>query len=260
MNEDFPSYAQSAALTYTEEFAEYLIENNSKSKIVELQEAIDINLLTGLQFTDDENDMMAVTKEKLLAYLGDDTVPNTIMLYPKDFDSKKDLLAYLDAYNEGKDEEDQVIYTDQAALISSMSGSIMDAITVVLIAFSSISLIVSCIMIGIITYISVLERTKEIGILRALGARKKDISRVFNAETFIIGVTSGLIGIFIAFLLTFPANVVIYKYSELSNVARLNPVHALILIIISTTLTMIGGLIPARVASKKDPVIALRTE
>ena len=259
MNEDFPSYIQSAALTYTEEFADYLIEKNSKSKIVELQKSIDFNLLTGLQFGD-ENDTMAVTKDKILAYLGDDAVPYNIMLYPKDFNSKKDLLAYLDKYNEGKEEEDKIIYTDQAAMISSMSGSIMDAVTIVLIAFSSISLIVSCIMIGIITYISVLERTKEIGILRALGARKKDISRVFNAETFIIGVTSGIIGILIAAILTIPANMIIYKLSELSDVAKLNPVHALILIIISTTLTMIGGLIPAKVASKKDPVIALRTE
>ena len=115
-------------------------------------------------------------------------------------------------------------------------------------------------MIGIITYISVLERTKEIGILRALGARKKDISRVFNAETFIIGVTSGIIGIVIARLLIIPANIILYDLTELENVARLNPFHALILIIVSVTLTVIGGLIPANLASKKDPVEALRTE
>ena len=136
----------------------------------------------------------------------------------------------------------------------------MDAVTYVLIGFSSISLIVSSIMIGIITYISVLERTKEIGILRPLGARKKDITRVFNAETFIIGMTSGLIGIGIALLLTIPINIVLYNLTELSRVARLNPVHALVLIIVSMTLTIIGGLIPAHIASKKDPVEALRTE
>lgn len=136
----------------------------------------------------------------------------------------------------------------------------MDAITIVLIAFSSISLIVSSIMVGIITYTSVLERTKEIGILRALGARKKDITRVFNAETLIIGLCSGFIGILIARILIFPVNIIIKNLSSLDNVARLNPLHALILILISILLTLIGGLIPAKIASKKDPVVALRSE
>ena len=115
-------------------------------------------------------------------------------------------------------------------------------------------------MIGIITYISVLERTKEIGVLRALGARRKDITRVFNAETFIIGICSGLIGIFIGWLLTFPANIIIENLTELPNVAKLNPLHALILIVVSMILTMIGGFIPSKMAAKKDPVEALRTE
>ena len=153
-----------------------------------------------------------------------------------------------------------VIYNDLAETLVALSGSIMDAITYVLVGFSSISLIVSSIMIGIITYISVLERTKEIGILRALGARKKDITRVFNAETFIIGITSGVIGILIAYLLTIPINMILYDLTSLVNVAKLNPIHALILIIISMSLTLIGGLIPAHIASKKDPVEALRTE
>ena len=115
-------------------------------------------------------------------------------------------------------------------------------------------------MIGIITYISVLERTKEIGILRALGARKKDITRVFNAETFIIGVTSGLIGIIIARLLLFPVNIILENMTGLTNVAILNPIHALILIIISVILTLIGGYIPAIMASRKDPVVSLRVD
>jgi ABC-type antimicrobial peptide transport system permease subunit len=130
----------------------------------------------------------------------------------------------------------------------------------VLIAFASISLVVSLIMIAIITYISVLERTKEIGILRALGARKKDITRVFNAETFIIGMCSGLLAITITYALTLPINNAIYNMTDLSNVARLNPVHALILILISLGLTLLGGMIPARMAAQKDPVEALRTE
>ena len=138
--------------------------------------------------------------------------------------------------------------------------SIINAITYVLIAFVAVSLIVSSIMIGVITLISVLERTKEIGILRSLGARKKDISRVFNAETFIIGVTSGLIGIIITRLLLFPVNALLLELTELENVAILNPLHALILITVSVILTLIGGWLPAKMASKKDPVIALRTE
>lgn len=136
----------------------------------------------------------------------------------------------------------------------------MDAITIVLIAFSAVSLVVSSIMIGIITYISVLERTKEIGVLRSLGARKKDVSRVFNAETFIVGILSGLIGVLIARGLIIPINIILKDLTGLNNVAILDPVHAVILIIISTTLTLIGGAIPAKMASKKDPVIALRTE
>lgn len=183
-----------------------------------------------------------------------------IQLYPKNFNTKEKVLKYLDAYNNDKEEKDQILYTDLGALFSNLSGSIMSAITIVLISFSGISLIVSSIMIGIITYISVLERTKEIGILRALGARAKDISRVFSAETAIIGLASGVIGILLGWLLTFPVNIIIENLTKLANVAKLNPFHAIILVIISITLTMIGGAIPSKMASKKDPVEALRTE
>ena len=196
----------------------------------------------------------------ILSALGADTTPLIIQIYPKDFDSKDAILESLDKYNEGKTDEDKIIYLDQAKLITSMSGSIMDAITVVLIAFSAISLIVSSIMIGIITYISVLERTKEIGILRALGARKKDISRVFNAETFIIGLCSGSIGLIIARLLIIPTNIIIEGLTTLKDVAKLNPVHGITLLIISIILTVIGGFIPSKIAAKKNPVEALRTE
>lgn len=136
----------------------------------------------------------------------------------------------------------------------------MDAITIVLVAFAAISLIVSMIMVAIIIYISVLERTKEIGVLRALGARGKDITRVFNAETFIIGACSGLMGIGLAYLLTIPANAILYNLTELSDVAQLNPTHAVMLVSISILLTLIGGFIPAKMAAKKNPVEALRTE
>lgn len=255
MKKDYPSYITSSALGYTDEFIEYYIDINNESKIVSVQKKIDFNILTGMTF-DNSN----LTKEKMISYLGGESIPYALMLYPKDFKSKDNLLNYLDKYNKGKKDKDKIFYTDQAKMISNMSGSIMNAVTIVLIAFSSISLIVSSIMIGIITYISVLERTKEIGILRSIGARKKDITRVFNAETFIIGITSGLIGVTMAYLLTIPANNVIYKLTDLSKVAVLNPIHSIILIMISMTLTMIGGYIPAKIASRKDPVIALRSE
>ena len=156
--------------------------------------------------------------------------------------------------------KDEIRYVDMASMISALSGNIMDAITIVLIAFSSISLVVSSIMIGIITYISVLERTKEIGILRAIGASKKDISRVFNAETLIVGLISGLIGIGITVLLTIPINGLIYAVTGVKVVTAVPFTAGVILVLISMFLTIIAGLIPAKIASKKDPVIALRTE
>ncbi len=259
LKEEFPSFVQSSALTCTEALLDYAIAKNKQSKIVAFQKSHDYNVLNGENF-DVTTEEGKEAKKQMLAYLGDEAVPYMIQVFPKDFNSKEELLKKLDQYNEGKTVEDQVVYTDQADMISSLSGSIMDAITIVLIAFSAISLVVSSIMIGIIMYISVLERTKEIGILRSLGARKKDISRVFNAETFIIGMSSGLLGIIITELLLIPVNQLLYSLTDLKNVAVLNPIHALILIVVSLILTLIGGAIPARIASKKDPVIALRTE
>ena len=252
--EDKKVVTDTSTLYYNSSLVDEVISKNKDSEIVKAQKDADFNVLTHQAF--DEN----TTKENMLGYLGGDTLPVAIYIYPKDFETKDNITNYLDDYNKGKDEKDIIQYTDMAGMISSLSGNIMDAITIVLIAFSSISLIVSSIMIGIITYISVLERTKEIGILRSLGARKKDIKRVFNAETFIIGIFSGLLGVGIAYALTFPVNIIIENLSGLAGVAKLNPVHALILILVSLTLTIIGGAIPANMASKKDPVIALRTE
>ena len=252
--EDKELIATNTGLYYTEALGKKVISSNDNSEIVKVQREADYNVLTRQSFDD------TMTKDMILGYLGADVVPTAIYIYPKDFETKDEVTSYLDKYNEGKSEEDVIQYTDMAEMISTLSGNIMDAITIVLIAFSSISLVVSSIMIGIITYISVLERTKEIGILRAIGARKKDITRVFNAETFIIGIFSGVLGIAIAYLLTIPTNMIIENLSGLANVAKLNPVHALILIIISVTLTIIGGAIPANIASRKDPVEALRTE
>ncbi len=245
--------------TYKEELMTYLIEKNSNSAVVKTQQEKDYNVLTGekIDLTTEEGINI---KENMLSYLGDDKTPAVIQIYPKNFNTKTDILKYLDKYNEGKSDDDKILYTDYAETITKLSGNIMDAITVVLIAFSAISLVVSSIMIAIITYISVLERIKEIGILRAIGARKKDITRVFNAETFIIGVCSGVIGIGIAWLLLIPTNSVLKNLTNLDNVAQMNPMHALILVAISVILTLIGGFIPAKMAAKKDPVNALRTE
>lgn len=256
--EDKEIITNGSGIGYTNALTELIIEKNKESKIVYAQRNTDYNILTNQPF--DNEPMGNNNKKMMLSYLGAEANPYIIYLYPKDFDSKESILTYLDNYNKGKTEEESIQYTDMASMISSLSGNIMDAITIVLIAFSSISLVVSSIMIAIITYISVLERTKEIGILRALGARGKDIKRVFNAETFIIGLCSGVLGILIAYALTFPVNIVIENLSGLAGVAKLNIVHALILVTINVILTILGGAVPARMASKKDPVIALRTE
>lgn len=240
-------------IVYSDKLLQRIIDTEEYSEIVKAQKDSNVNVITMEEIDE-------ATKDNLLAYLGGTSKPYMIFLYPANFNAKEEVIKYLDNYNSGKDKEDMIVYTDLASTITDMTGSIMDAITLVLIAFSSISLIVSLIMIGIITYISVLERTKEIGVLRALGARKKDITRVFNAETFIIGAFSGFLGIGIAYLLTYPVNRVIENLTDLENVAQLNPVHAIMLVVISVILTLIGGFIPARMAAKKDPVEALRSE
>lgn len=241
-------------IAYSNELAEEIYENNKDSDIVKAQQNLNYNILTREEFKDENS------KEQILSYLGGNDTPHAVLMYPTTFDNKTKLLEYLDEFNNGKSKDEKVVYTDLSETITSMTNGIMDAITVVLVAFSAISLVVSSIMIGIITYISVLERTKEIGILRAIGARKKDITRVFNAETFIIGLISGGLGLSIAYLLTFPINKVLYKLTQLENVACLKATHCIVLLLISIILTLIGGFIPAKLAAKKDPVEALRTE
>lgn len=241
------------SILYKNDLVEKVISVNSSSDIVLSQSKSDNSVFTGEKLDSD-------SKENMLLYLGSKDEPFMINIYPKDFESKDKIIEYLDKYNIDKNDENKIVYNDLASTFISFGSKIMDAITVVLIAFSAVSLVVSSIMIGIITYISVLERTKEIGVLRSLGARKKDVSRVFNAETFIVGVLSGLIGVLIARLLIIPVNIILKDLTGLSNVAILDPLHALLLIVISTALTLIGGAIPANMASKKDPVIALRTE
>ncbi len=197
---------------------------------------------------------------KLLGYV-DQESPKTINIYATTFEAKERIEEIIDEYNEGKEEEDQIRYTDYVMLMMSSVSTIINAISYVLIAFVAISLVVSSIMIGIITYISVLERTKEIGILRAIGASKKDISRVFNAETLIVGFVAGALGIGITLLLNVLINIILHKVTgiEILN-ASVPPVAGVVLVLISMFLTLIAGLVPSRLAAKKDPVVALRTE
>lgn len=242
-----------AGIAYSDALTKRIIDAGIKSDIVKAQQASDINIMTMQEFNEGE-------KEQFIAHLGGSSVPYMVLLFPSSFEAKDAVVAYLDAYNEGRAEEDVVTYTDLAGTMSSMTSGIMDGITIVLVAFAAISLVVSMIMICIITYTSVIERTKEIGILKALGARKKDITRVFDAETMILGVFSGLLGVFIAWLCTFPINSVINRFAGLTGASHLQLKHALILVIISTVLTVLGGHIPAKMASKKDAVEALRAE
>ena len=203
------------------------------------------------------------TYESTLKLLGDaeSADPMTINFYAKDFESKEKIESFIATYNEGVDESEKIQYTDLIGIMMSSISTIINVISYVLIAFVSISLVVSSIMIGIITYISVLERTKEIGVLRSIGASKKDISRVFNAETLIVGLAAGLIGIIFTVLLCLPINAIIHAVSGMYNINAVLPwVGGIALVLISMLLTFIAGLIPSRLAAKKDPVEALRTE
>ena len=196
------------------------------------------------------------------AQLGGSDKVTKLSFYSVDYKSKEELKDYLDTWNEkdGMEEKDKVHYSDQTEMLFSALNTTINAVKIVLIAFTSISLVVSSIMIGIITYISVLERIKEIGILRAIGASKLDVSRVFNAETLIIGFASGMIGIILTYILTIPTNIIVKSLAGVANVASLPILSALILVLISMILTFISGLIPARIAAKKDPVEALRSD
>ena len=185
---------------------------------------------------------------------------NKISVYSAGYQEKKDLKAHLDAWNDDH-EKDQVHYSASTEMLFSALNAMVDGVKIVLIAFTAISLVVSSIMIGIITYVSVVERTREIGVLRALGARKKDVSRIFNAETFIIGLLAGIIGVGISYLLTIPINLIVGIFIENAGaIAALKITDALLLVVISFVLTLFAGIIPSRVAAKKDPVVALRSE
>ena len=284
---------QAGTVGYTHEFMERIIERTNDSEIVKEQLANkEVNVFTNTKFEDAKKfDMSSLTMDQKMAMsqmsqdelaamidtytknatasyeenikklgVADLDNPETISIYPKDFDAKEEITAIIDKYNEKKDEAEKLDYTDIVGIMMSSVSSIVNVISSVLIAFVAISLIVSSIMIAIITYISVIERTKEIGILRAIGASKKDISRVFNAETLIEGLTAGVLGILVTIIINIPANIIIKEVTGISNLSKLPTAGAIILIIISVLLTVIAGFIPAKIASKKDPVEALRTE
>ncbi len=240
---------------YKSSLMEHLIERINESEIAKEQMANPtINVFTGLESP------TALDENSKILGISDKENPDSISIYPKDFDSKEEIIKIIDEYNEGKDEKEQIEYSDVVGILMKSVTSIVNVISSVLIAFVAISLIVSSIMIAIITYISVIERTKEIGILRAIGASKKDISRVFNAETLIEGLAAGILGIAVTALLNIPINIVIKNAANISNASILPIDGAIVLILISVLLTVIAGFIPAKIASKKDPVEALRTE
>jgi len=287
------SGSNAGMIGYTKELTEHLINKINETEIAKEQlKNKDKNVFTGGEFSSKtEFDMSSLSKEQLayiqslsdkelaefvqsysenmnssyeqnLVKLGiaDLSNPDSISIYPKDFDSKEKITKIIDEYNKDKKEDEKIQYTDIVGIMMSSVTNIIDIISKVLIAFVAISLVVSSIMIAIITYISVIERTKEIGILRAIGASKKDISRVFNAETLIIGLFAGVFGIITTLILNIPINIIIKNIANVSNISVLPMDGAIILIIISVILTMVAGLIPSRMASKKDPVEALRTE
>ena len=290
--------APSGGIAYTSALIDYTSEHIQNSDIVKEQEANqNLNVFTGKDFAKDPkpfssenlteeekiqlakmtpeeqaqyiqqyNDNSASTYEENLAKMGviNKSKPAAIELYTSSFQQKQDLKEFINAYNTAKKEageDDKVLaYSDDIQTIMSSITTLVGVVTTVLVGFVAISLIVSSIMISIITYISVLERTKEIGILRAMGASKKDIRRIFTAETAIEGLISGVLGIAITFLATFPINAIVAKMTNVGNVAQLPKEVALILIGISIVLTMLAGLIPSRIAAKKDPVESLRSE
>ncbi|MBE5756617.1 MAG: ABC transporter ATP-binding protein/permease [Clostridiales bacterium] len=241
-----------SGINYTPALTKKVIEENKTSTIVDYANKFG----NGLGMVVDGGGM------SIRQLAGKDT-PSQINIYAKDFDAKAEIKARLDAWNNNYEEgnENIVAYTDMMDMMFGMLSTMVDAVSYVLIAFTSISLVVSSVMIGIITYTSVVERTKEIGVLRSLGASKGEISNVFNAETFIIGLFAGLIGIGVTYLLSIPINLILSSLiPEVGNLASLAIVDAIVLVIISICLTLIAGLVPARIASKKDPVVALRTE
>ncbi len=296
-NEENVGTAMTGGIGYKSSLKEFIIKRVNDSRIAKEQKANEkVNVFTGMEFSDKKEFKLEDLSPEQKAYMqtlsqtefaelmkaysenNDATYkgnlqklgvvdldnPSGINIYPANFEAKEKIAQIIEEYNQKQrdnDKEENVItYSDLVGAMMNSVTSIIDIISYVLIAFVSVSLVVSSIMIGIITYISVLERIKEIGILRSIGASKRDISRVFNAETLIVGLVAGLMGIGITVLLCIPANIIIKNVANVSNIASLPFAGGAILVGISVFLTVIAGLIPAKLAAKKDPVEALRTE
>jgi putative ABC transport system permease protein len=250
------------------EYAKTVKAQLSQMGEIQLSMALDMALPTYTEqqcatYYDEIMKFSDLSYEDALLTLGyvDIASPSTVNIYASSFENKDYIEDFIKKYNKGLDEMEQIKYTDYVGIMMSSVTTIINAITYVLIAFVAISLVVSSIMIGVITLISVQERTKEIGILRAIGASKKNVSRMFNAETMIIGFTSGALGVGVTYILCIITNIILHSLTGIQNLNAYLPFSAaLILIAISVLLTLISGIIPSRSASKKDPVVALRTE
>ena len=261
VKKDASSAFMNNGVAYTDTLMAEMLENAYQSDVVLAQlkeENKEYNVLTG-------KPMNANSLKNQLTSLGGSKIPTSINIYPVSFESKEAITTILDKYNLNPDgtkkpSKEQIVYTDLAASVTEVMSTMIDAIKIVLVVFASISLIVSSVMIGIITYVSVVERTKEIGVLRSLGARKKDIKRVFSAEVLIIGFTAGVIGVLFTYLISIPANEIVLNLAQIPNLAALKMGEAISLVIVSMILTFVAGLIPSNVAANKDPVVALRTE
>jgi putative ABC transport system permease protein len=284
-----------SGIYYTEALTEYVLEQNKNSEFIAdfltpfLEEdnayksvtygyeyypysAFNGDAITGEAKTAEKVSALSGTASSLVRTLGGNQLPNSVSIYPISFYEKNLVTQYLDQWNnkslditigeatlDGEARKD-VKYTDNIELVVSLINTMIDIVSYALIAFTSVSLVVSTVMIGIITYVSVVERIKEIGVIRSLGGRKKDVSHLFNAETFIIGLSAGVMGIGVTYLISMIVNLILTPLISYPNIAALPASDAFVLIVISVLLTLISGLIPAKSAAKKDPVVALRTE
>ncbi len=251
-----------SGIGYTKALVEDVQQKNKNSALVQWMEANPTaNPRTGADYVSSGFNTKEEQRANDYRKFGGNLVPAEISVYAKDFESKDAIKKVLDDFNVTQtDPNAKVYYMDMSETLGMFMSTLVNIVSYVLIGFTAISLVVSCVMIGIITYVSVIERTKEIGILRSIGARKKDISRVFNAETFLIGLVAGVFGVLVALLLCVPINLIVNALAEVSTIAVLSLPSGILLILISVFLTFLSGFIPARIAAKKDPVLALRTE